>query len=148
MTFSTWFVINLPPADGWPNQAAFVTVFGGTWRIAGASLVAYFVGEFSNSVVLAKMKVATGGKHLWTRTIGSTVVGEAIDSVIFYPLAFLGEWSNALVLKVMISNYVIKVVWETMATPLTYAVVNFLKRAEQEDYYDRETKFTPFSLDV
>jgi uncharacterized integral membrane protein (TIGR00697 family) len=146
MTFCSWFILVLPPAAGWPNQAAFETVFGGTWRIVGASLTAYFAGEFANSFTLAKMKIATQGRHLWFRTIGSTIVGEAIDSVIFYPLAFYGLWSNGLLLQVMIGNYLIKVAWETLATPLTYQIVGFLKRTEQEDHYDTNTQFTPFSL--
>lgn len=144
--FICWLVLRLPPAQGWPNQGAFETVFGGTWRIVLASLIAYFAGEFSNSFTLAKMKVATEGRHLWSRLIGSTIVGEAIDSVIFYPLAFYGIWSNALVIQVMIGNYMLKVAWEMLATPLTYKIVNFLKRKEQEDYYDYDTKFTPFSI--
>jgi queuosine precursor transporter len=139
-------VLAFPPAPGWPHQAAFETVFGGTPRIAGASLVAYFAGEFTNSFVLAKMKIATGGRYLWARTIGSTIAGELVDSAIFYPLAFLGIWSGAQVVGVMISNYAIKVAWEAVMTPVTYRVVAFLKRAENEDYYDRGTDFTPFSL--
>ena len=127
-------------------HAAYETVFGATPRIVLASLVAYFGGEFCNSYVLAKMKLATEGHLLWTRTIGSTIVGEAVDSAIFYPLAFLGLWSNDLVLKVMATNYTVKVLWEVAMTPFTYRVVNFLKRAESEDYFDRDTDFTPFSL--
>jgi len=121
-------------------------VFGATPRIVLASLVAYFCGEFCNSYVLAKMKIVTEGRLLWTRTIGSTIVGEAVDSVVFYPTAFLGVWSNDLVLQVTMTNYAVKVLWEVVMTPLTYRVVNFLKRAESEDYYDRHTNFTPFSL--
>ena len=139
-------VLAFPPAPGWPHQNAFETVFGGTPRIAMASLVAYFAGEFTNSFVLAKMKIRTEGRHLWARTIGSTIAGEAVDSAIFYPLAFLGVWSGAQVVAVMISNYAIKVAWEALMTPFTYRIVGFLKRAEQEDYYDRGTDFTPFSL--
>jgi len=139
-------VLAFPPAPGWPHQAAFETVFGGTPRIAGASLIAYFAGEFTNSFVLAKMKIATSGRFLWARTIGSTIAGELVDSAIFYPLAFLGVWSGAQVVAVMISNYLIKVGWEAVMTPFTYRVVAFLKRAEDEDYYDRGTDFTPFSL--
>jgi queuosine precursor transporter len=145
-SFMSLVILAFPPAEGWPHQAAFETVFGGTWRIVGASLVAYFSGEFCNSFVLAKMKIRTEGRFLWLRTIGSTVVGEAVDSVIFYPLAFLGIWSTDLVLKVMLTNYALKVGWEIFMTPVTYVVVNFLKRAEHEDYFDRNTEFTPFSL--
>jgi hypothetical protein len=142
----SWAVLAFPPAEGWPHQPAYETVFGATPRIVLASLVAYFCGEFCNSFVLAKMKLRTEGRLLWTRTIGSTIAGEAVDSVIFYPLAFLGVWPTPLVLQVMVSNYILKVVWEALMTPLTYRVVNFLKRAESEDYFDRTTDFTPFSL--
>ena len=145
-SFMSLVILAFPPAEGWPHQAAFETVFGGTWRIVGASLVAYFCGEFCNSFVLAKLKLKTEGRFLWLRTIGSTIVGEAVDSLIFYPLAFLGIWSTDLVLKVMLTNYALKVGWEIFMTPATYVVVNFLKRAEHEDYFDRNTEFTPFSL--
>ena len=139
-------VLAFPPASGWPHQGAFETVFGGTLRIALASLIAYFSGELTNSFVLAKMKVRTEGRFLWTRTIGSTIAGEAVDSLIFYPLAFLGMWTTQQVVEVMLSNYLIKVGWEAVMTPFTYRIVGFLKRAEGEDYYDRDTDFTPFSL--
>jgi len=145
-SFMSWAILAFPPAPGWPHQAAYETVFGSTPRIVLASLVAYFCGEFCNSYVLAKMKLRTDGRLLWTRTIGSTIVGEAVDSAAFYPLAFLGVWSNELVLQVMLSNYAIKVLWEVVMTPVTYRVVGFLKRAEREDYFDRGTDFTPFSL--
>jgi queuosine precursor transporter len=145
-SFMSLVILAFPPAQGWPHQAAFETVFGGTWRIVGASLVAYFAGEFCNSFVLAKLKLKTEGRFLWLRTIGSTIVGEAVDSAIFYPLAFLGIWSSDLVLKVMMTNYALKVLWEVFMTPFTYGIVNFLKRAEHEDYFDRNTDFTPFSL--
>ncbi len=145
-SFMSWAILAFPPAPGWPHQPAYETVFGSTPRIVLASLVAYFCGEFCNSYVLAKMKLRTDGRLLWTRTIGSTIVGEAVDSAVFYPVAFLGVWSNDLVLRVMLSNYTIKVLWEVVMTPVTYRVVNFLKRAESEDYFDRETNFTPFSL--
>jgi queuosine precursor transporter len=146
-SFMSWVVVALPPAAGWPNQAAYETVFGATPRIVGASLVAFFCGEFANSFVLAKMKIATQGRFLWMRTIGSTLVGEGVDSLLFYPLAFWGAWGdNQLVIKVMITNYLIKSGWEALGTPITYWVVAFLKRAEQEDYFDTDTDFTPFSL--
>jgi hypothetical protein len=147
-SFMSWAVLAFPPAPGWPHQAAYETVFGATPRIVLASLVAYFCGEFCNSFVLAKMKLATSGRHLWTRTIGSTIVGEAVDSAVFYPLAFLFVWETDLVLRVMISNYLLKVLWEVAMTPFTYRIVNFLKRAESEDYFDRHTNFTPFSLET
>lgn len=146
MTFMSWFVVSLPPADGWTGQAAYESVFGGTWRIVGASLVAYWAGEFANSYTLAKMKIMTKGRWLFTRTIGSTIAGEAVDSLIFYPLAFYGIWPTDLVVKVLISNYMIKVGWEVIMTPLTYKVVNFLKKHEQEDYYDYDTNFSPFTI--
>jgi uncharacterized integral membrane protein (TIGR00697 family) len=145
-SFMAWIVLALPPAQGWPHQAAYETVFGGTYRIVAASLIAYVAGEFVNSYVLAKMKILTQGRHLWSRVIGSTIFGEGVDSIIFYPIAFWGIWSNSLVFKVMLSNYCIKVGWETVITPVTYRVVAFLKRAENEDYYDYDTNFTPFSL--
>lgn len=147
-SFMSWSVLRFPPAPGWPHQAAFETVFGGTPRIVGASLVAYFCGEFCNSYVLARMKVRSGGRFLWMRTIGSTIVGEAVDSVIFYPLAFYQApgWSDAQLWAVLVGNYGLKVGWEVVMTPFTYRIVNFLKRAEHEDYFDRQTNFTPFSL--
>jgi hypothetical protein len=145
-SFMAWAVLAFPPAPGWAHQAAFQTVFGATPRIVLASLVAYFCGEFTNSFVLAKMKLVTEGRFLWMRTIGSTIAGEAVDSLIFYPLAFLGLWPTELVLQVLVSNYVLKVGWEAAMTPITYRIVNALKRAEHEDYYDRDTDFTPFSL--
>jgi uncharacterized integral membrane protein (TIGR00697 family) len=147
-SFMSWAVLAFPPAPGWPHQAAYETVFGATPRIVLASLVGYFCGEFCNSFVLAKMKLATSGRHLWTRTIGSTIVGEAVDSAVFYPLAFLFVWETDLVLRVMLSNYLLKVLWEVAMTPFTYRIVNFLKRAESEDYFDRHTNFTPFSLET
>jgi uncharacterized integral membrane protein (TIGR00697 family) len=147
-SFMSWAILKFPPAPGWPHQEAYETVFGGTPRIILASLVAYFCGEFCNSYVLAKMKLLTQGRMLWMRTIGSTIVGEAVDSLVFYPAAFLGAtgWTQQQVMQVMLSNYLLKVGWEVVMTPLTYRIVNFLKRAESEDYFDRKTKFTPFSL--
>ncbi len=147
-SFMSWAILAFPPAPDWNQQAAYETVFGGTPRIVLASLVAYFCGEFCNSYVLARMKVRTEGRLLWTRTIGSTVVGEAVDSLVFYPLAFLGApgWTQDQVVQVMAGNYALKVLWEVVMTPFTYRIVGFLKRAEHEDYYDRGTNFTPFSL--
>ena len=146
----SFIVTSLPPAATMsPEENAAVNlIFGQTWRIVLASLLAFWAGEFMNSFVLAKMKLATEGKYLWTRTIGSTIVGEAIDSAIFYPLAFLGTWSNAQVVSVMIGNYFVKVIWEVVATPATYKIVGFLKRVEHEDYFDRNTNFNPFTLEV
>src|SRR5881394_4345015 len=139
----SFVVTSLPSAKTMePDQINAVNmIFGQTWRIVGASLLGFWAGEFVNSFVLAKMKIATNGKNLWMRTIGSTFAGEAVDSLIFYPLAFLGTWSNEQVISVLIGNYFLKVAWEVVATPLTYAVVNFLKRAEHEDYFDRDTDF-------
>ena len=139
-----WF----PPAEGWPNQPAYEAVFGATPRIVFASLIAYFCGEFCNSYVLAKMKIWTRGRMLWSRTIGSTVAGELVDSLVFYPLAFLGAWPTRLVVTVLFTNYLLKVGWEVAITPFTYKIVNFLKRVEHEDYFDRDTNFTPFSLEA
>ena len=147
-SFMAWVVVTLPPAAGWVHQEAYIIVFGQTPRIVVASLLAFFSGEFVNSYALAKMKIFTTGNFLWIRTIGSTVAGEAMDSIIFYPIAFYGFWPNDLLITVMLTNYVLKVSWEVVATPLTYKVVGFLKRKEHEDYYDRNTNFTPFSIEV
>jgi queuosine precursor transporter len=147
-SFMSWAILAFPPAEGWTNQEAYETVFGATPRIVLASLIAYFCGEFCNSYVLAKMKIRTEGRWLWTRTIGSTIVGEAVDTLVFYPLAFFGLWTSSLLVSVMIANYLLKVGWEVVMTPLTYRVVNFLKRMEHEDYFDRQTNFTPFSLEA
>jgi uncharacterized integral membrane protein (TIGR00697 family) len=147
-SFMSWVVVSLPPAESWRDQPAYVAVFGQTPRIVFASLAAFFVGEFANSFVLAKMKVQTKGRFLWARTIASTIVGEGIDSLVFYPVAFLGVWDTPLVMQVMVTNYGIKVAWEAVITPVTYQVVGFLKKAEQEDYYDVDTDFTPFSIEV
>lgn len=159
--FMAHVVLILPPAPGWvfpavidgqtvevPRQLAWEQVFGGTWRIVMASMLGFFAGEFANSFTLAKMKIVTGGRWLWTRTIGSTVVGEAADSLLFYPVAFLGIWTPERVAQVMVANYLLKVAWEVVATPLTYRIVAFLKRAEAVDYYDYDTDFSPFSLET
>jgi len=139
-------VVKLPPAAGWGGQAAYESIFGQTPRIVFASITAFFCGEFVNSYTLAKMKLWTHGNALWSRIIGSTIAGEGVDSLVFYPFAFLGVWETKLVVTVMVSNYILKVLWEVLATPLTYRIVNALKRAEHEDYFDKDTKFTPFSL--
>lgn len=143
-----WVVVKLPPAPGWPNQAAYEIAFGNAWRVVGASLVAFFCGEFVNSYVLARLKVATQGRWLWLRTIGSTVFGEAVDSTLFYPLAFWGSGilPDALIPTLMVSQFIAKTAVEVVFTPLTYAVVGWLKRAEREDHYDRDTDFSPFVL--
>ena len=149
-SFMAYVVVALPPAPSWPNQPAYEIAFGSTWRIAAASMFAYFCGEFANSFVLAKMKILTAGRWLWTRTIGSTIVGEAVDSALFYPLAFYGSGilPNEIIPKLMVAQFTLKVAVEVVFTPLTYKIVGALKRAENEDYYDRETRFTPFSLKV
>jgi hypothetical protein len=147
-SFMAYVVVALPPAPFWKNQQAYEIAFGQAWRIAGASMIAYFCGEFVNSFVLAKMKIATAGRWLWTRTIGSTIAGEAVDSALFYPLAFYGTGiiPDDKLPAVMAFQFVAKVLVEVAFTPLTYKVVGFLKRAEHEDFYDRRTNFTPFSL--
>jgi len=147
-SFMAWVVVALPPAPFWTNQQAYEIAFGTAWRVAGASMIAYFCGEFVNSFVLAKMKIATAGKWLWTRTIGSTIAGEAVDSAIFYPLAFYGTGiiPDDKLIPVMLFQFVAKVAVEVVFTPVTYKVVAALKRAEREDYYDRNTDFSPFSL--
>jgi len=141
-------VVALPPAPFWKHQEAYEIAFGTAWRIAGASMFAYFCGEFVNSYVLAKMKILTAGRWLWSRTIGSTIFGEAVDSALFYPLAFYGSGiiPDDKLPIVMLSQFVTKVAVEIAFTPLTYKIVAALKRAENEDYYDRDTNFTPFSV--
>ena len=134
----------LPAAPGWNNQAAYDAILGLTPRIVLASLLAYTCGEFSNSYVLAKMKIWTKGKMLWTRTIGSTIVGEFIDSILFVTVAFFGILPNSLLITIIISNYIFKTGVEVLFTPITYRVVAFLKRKENEDYYDIDTNFNPF----
>lgn len=148
MAFMSWVVVALPPAPGWPGQAAYESVFGQVWRIVFASITAFWAGEFINSYVMARMKIWTGGKHLWSRTIGSTVVGQGIDSIIFYPLAFGGIWSNEQVFSVMITNWLLKVGWEVVLTPVTYGVVGWLKRKEGVDIFDEGTNFSPFKTKV
>ena len=141
-------VVALPPAPNWPNQKVYEIAFGNTWRIALASMFAYFCGEFVNSYVLAKMKVATSGRFQGARFVGSTVAGEAVDSALFYPLAFYnsGLIPNDKLPAIMLAQFGLKVAVEVLFTPVTYKVVAALKRAESEDHYDRDTNFTPFSL--
>lgn len=141
-------VLWLPPDPRWKLQPAYEAVFGGVPRVVVASIAAFFVGEFVNAYVLARLKVWTSGRMLWLRTIGSTVVGEAADSLIFYPVAFLGVWDMDRLIQVLVTNYALKVGWEVVATPMTYVVVGALKRAEQADHYDVGTNFTPFSLET
>jgi hypothetical protein len=150
MVFMSYVVVALPPDAGWTGQAAYESVFGQVPRIVLASICAFWAGEFANSLVLSKMKIWTDGKHLWTRTIGSTVVGQGVDSLIFYPLAFYGapDWPLQAMLMVMASQFILKVSWEAILTPVTYAVVGFLKRREGVDVYDHHTNFTPFKTSV
>ena len=149
-TFMSAVVIGLPPSSSEPFNAtlqpALETVFGSTWRIVCASILAFFIGDFVNSYVLARMKVLTNGRWLWTRTIGSTIVGQAVDSLVFYPVAFFGIWETATLFQVLVFNWLFKISVEVLMTPLTYWVVNRLKKAEGEDFFDRGTNFTPFRL--
>ena len=144
MALMSWVVVHLTPAPGWTGQPAYEEVFGQVPRIVFASMLAFWAGEFVNSYVLARMKLWTKGKALWTRTIGSTVVGQGVDSLIFYPVAFYGVWTNANLLTVMLTQWVLKVSWEAILTPFTYLVVGWLKRREGVDVYDEGTDFTPF----
>jgi len=147
-SFMAAVVVALPPAPFWQHQGAYEVAFGSTWRIVGASMIAYFCGEFVNSYALARLKILTAGKWLWTRTIGSTIVGEAVDSALFYPLAFYGGGiiPDEKLPLVMLAQFVAKVSVEVAFTPVTYKVVGWLKRAEREDYYDRDMDFNPFTL--
>lgn len=152
MSVTLWLVGSMPGEATWEayaGQAAYEAILGGvaTGGIIIASLVAYFAGEFSNSYVLAKLKVATNGRWLWSRTIGSTLIGQGLDTVIFVLIAtLLGVFPPEIALTLIVANYIFKVAIEIILTPVTYNVVGFLKQAEQEDYYDRETNFNPFSL--
>jgi queuosine precursor transporter len=143
-------IIAMPPNPDEPfnalMQPALETVFGNGPRIVAASMLAFWAGDFVNSFVLAKMKVWTRGQHLWTRTVGSTILGQMVDSVIFYPVAFLGTWTSLTLVRVLAFNWVFKVTVEIVLTPVTYAIVGALKKAEDEDWFDRGTDFTPFSL--
>lgn len=147
-SFMSWFIVNIPPAEGWNQQEVYATVFGQTPRIALASFIAYWSGEFTNSYIMAKMKIFSKGRFLWMRTIGSTIGGEAVDSLIFYPVAFWGVWPDDLVISVMVANYLLKTGWEVILTPITYKIVKFLKKAEAEDYYDTKTNFSPFKMEI
>jgi uncharacterized integral membrane protein (TIGR00697 family) len=144
-----WAVLSLPPAASdfmKTYQGPLEGVFGNSWRIALGSMIAFWCGSFSNAYVLAKMKVWMKGRRLWARTIGSTLVGELVDSSLFYFIAFYGIWATGDVVKIAIAQYVLKTGWEVVMTPVTYRIVGFLKRVEGEDYYDRDTNFTPFTL--
>lgn len=148
--FMSSVILALPPAASEPFNAvlqpALETVFGNTYRIVIGSMVAYWVGDFVNSYVMAKMKVLTGGRHLWMRTIGSTMAGQGVDSLIFYPIAFAGVWSGESLIKVIAFNFAFKTLFEALMTPFTYLAVNALKRREGVDVYDVDTNFTPFRI--
>lgn len=150
MALMEWTVVHLPVAEGWTGQPAYERVFGSGWRIIVASMAAFFVGDFLNSATLAKLKIWSKGRHLWLRFWGSTIVGEGADSLIFYPLAFYGmpDWPVGALGAVMLSQFILKVSWEVLLTPLTYAVVGWLKRKEGMDVYDVGTNFTPFTTQV
>ncbi len=140
-------IVALPPSVGWQDkQTAVETIFGSTPRIIAGSIIAFWSGSLVNSYVLAKMKIWTQGRWLWTRTIGSTMCGELVDSVLFYYIAFYGVWSMDQLVAVTATQYVLKTSWEVVMTPVTYRLVARLKNAEREDYYDRDTDFTPFTL--
>ncbi len=147
----SWSILHLPASPDEPFNArlqpAIELVFGSTWRIVVGSILAFWAGDFANSFVLAKLKLATKGRFLWTRTIGSTIVGQGIDSLIFYPLAFAGIWSADTLAQVVLFNWFFKVTVEVVFTPFTYLVVGAVKRIEHEDHYDYGTDFTPFSLE-
>ncbi|HKY91165.1 MAG TPA: queuosine precursor transporter [Nevskiaceae bacterium] len=150
-TLMSTVILQLPPSPDEPFnktlQPALETVFGGTWRIAAGSMLAYWIGDFANSYVLARMKLWTRGRFLWARTIGSTAVGQGLDSLVFYPIAFAGIWTGQSLVEVMLMNWAIKLTVEIVFTPVTYLVVNSLKRAEGVDTFDEGTHFTPFSLE-
>lgn len=146
MSLIYWIVGLLPPAPSWQNQEAYLSILSIVPRIVLASLIAYWAGEFSNSYVLAKMKIWTEGRHLWTRTIGSTIIGEGVDTLLFVLIAFFGVLPSNILFLAIVSGYLFKVVYEIVATPITYKIVKFLKRAEGIDYYDADTKFNPFYL--
>lgn len=148
MAFMSWVVVALPPAASWHGQAAYEQIFGQVPRIVFASILAFWAGEFANAYVMARMKLWTKGRHLWTRTIGSTVVGQGVDSLIFYPVAFAGLWEPSLLLTVLVTQYALKVGWEVLLTPLTYQLVGWLKRHEGVDVYDAATDFSPFRMRV
>lgn len=143
-----WVAGRLPAASFWADQPAYEAILGFTPRLLAASFIAYLAGEFLNSFVLAKMKIATRGRWLWTRTIGSTLVGQLADSAVFISLAFSGIWPGDQMLTAIATQWLLKSAYETLATPVTYAVVAFLKRAEHEDYYDYNTDFNPFRLEA
>jgi len=146
MSFIYWVVGILPPAPGWPNQSAYLSILGVVPRIVAASIIGYFAGEFANAFVLAKLKILTKGKHLWTRTIGSTVVGEGVDTILFVLIGFYGIVPTDILPTVILSGYLFKVFYEVLITPITYKIVNFLKKSENIDSFDYQTHFNPFTF--
>ena len=148
-TVMSAIVVGMTPAadEPWNQtlQPALEIVFGNTWRIVVASILAFWIGDFVNAYVLARMKVWMAGRHLWMRTIGSTILGQGVDSLVFYPIAFYGIWNGDSLFKVLMFNFAFKVMVEVVMTPVTYLAVGTLKRVEEEDYYDEGTDFTPFS---
>ena len=149
--FMAFVVVNLPPAQNdfmAAYQPHLEAVFGNTWRIVAGSMIAFACGSFANSFVLAKMKIATAGKYLWARIVGSTIVGQLVDTGVFFLIAFYGIWPNDQLFAVILTQYLFKTIWEAVMYPLTAKVVAFLKRAEGEDHYDRDTNFNPFSIKV
>jgi len=149
-TAMSQIIISLPPDNAEPFNAtlqpALVTVFGTTWRVVIGSIVAFWVGDFINAYIMAKLKIMTAGKHLWSRTISSTIFGQAADSLIFYPIAFYGLWDSETLLKIILFNFCFKVSIEILMTPATYLIVHQLKKTEHIDYYDAKTDFNPFSF--
>jgi len=147
-SFMAWMIVILPPAPFWHNQAAYEVAFGSAWRVSLAGLIGFAMGEFANSWIMAKMKIRSAGKHLWQRTISSTVVGESIDTVVFVPLAFwnTGVIPNDKIPLIIGAQIISKILVEVAFTPIVYKIVNFLKKAENEDYYDYKTNFNPFSI--
>jgi uncharacterized integral membrane protein (TIGR00697 family) len=145
----SYVIVHLPPAAFWADkQPAVEAIFGSTPRIVAGSIIAFWCGSFVNSYVLAQMKLWTGGRWLWTRVVGSTLCGELVDSALFYTIAFSGTLTTAELLTVTTTQYVLKSGWEILMTPVTYRIVGFLKRSEQEDYFDRDTDFTPFAIGI
>ncbi|MEO3693533.1 queuosine precursor transporter [Roseateles paludis] len=149
--FMAFVVVHLPPADNAfmaEYQQHVEAVFGNTWRIVAGSMIAFAAGSFANSFVLAKMKVAMQGRHLWARVIGSTIIGQAVDTSLFLTIAFWGIWPHEQLMAVLVAQYLFKTLWEAVMYPVTAKVVGFLKRIENEDYYDRGTDFNPFKVRV
>lgn len=143
----SYVIVHMPPASFWESkQPAIEAIFGSTPRIVAASIIAFWCGSFVNSYVMARMKLWTEGRWLWTRVVGSTLCGELVDSGLFYTIAFIGTLTPSELLTVTATQYALKSGWEIIMTPVTYRIVGFLKRSEQEDYFDRDTDFTPFSI--